>query len=38
MLVRGSCGKHLIRVNDQYRLVFTWTAEGPVGVACVDYH
>jgi len=31
-------GKHLIRVNDQYRLVFQWTPQGPVDVECVDYH
>lgn len=37
--LRGNlAGKHSIRVNDQYRLVFTWTAQGPAEVACVDYH
>jgi proteic killer suppression protein len=31
-------GKHSIRVNDQYRLVFTWTPQGPAEVICTDYH
>jgi toxin HigB-1 len=37
-LVGELAGQHLIRVNDQYRLVFRWTPPGPVDVACVDYH
>lgn len=31
-------GQHSIRINDQYRLCFEWTAEGPVNVEIVDYH
>lgn len=31
-------GQHSIRVNDQYRLCFVWTAAGPEDVECVDYH
>lgn len=31
-------GQHSIRINDQYRLCFVWTAEGPTDVAIVDYH
>ncbi|CAN5472668.1 type II toxin-antitoxin system RelE/ParE family toxin [soil metagenome] len=31
-------GQHSIRVNDQFRLCFIWTAEGPVDVEIVDYH
>ncbi len=31
-------GQHSIRVNDQFRLVFTWTSAGPIDVAFVDYH
>lgn len=31
-------GQHSIRVNDQFRLCFVWTAEGPTNVECVDYH
>ena len=29
---------HSIRVNDQWRIVFRWTAQGPAEVAIVDYH
>ena len=31
-------GYHSIRVNDQWRIVFQWTATGPAEVAIVDYH
>ena len=31
-------GQHSIRVNDQFRLCFVWTPDGPKDVACVDYH
>lgn len=31
-------GQHSIRVNDQFRICFVWTAEGPRDVECVDYH
>lgn len=31
-------GQHSIRVNDQYRLCFVWTAEGPACVEFTDYH
>jgi proteic killer suppression protein len=31
-------GQHSIRVNDQYRICFTWTARGPYEVEIVDYH
>ena len=31
-------GQHSIRVNDQWRICFTWTAEGPANVEIVDYH
>ncbi len=31
-------GFHSIRVNDQYRIVFRWTAEGPELVEVTDYH
>ncbi|MGX7697045.1 type II toxin-antitoxin system RelE/ParE family toxin [Gordonia polyisoprenivorans] len=30
--------QHSIRVNDQYRLCFTWTPVGPVDMEIVDYH
>ena len=31
-------GQHSIRVNDQYRVCFRWTAAGAEDVAIVDYH
>lgn len=31
-------GLHSIRVNDQFRVCFRWTAEGPADVEIVDYH
>ena len=33
-----AAGLHSIRINDQWRIVFRWTASGPVNVAIVDYH
>ena len=31
-------GQHSIRINDQYRICFTWTEAGPEHVEIVDYH
>ena len=31
-------GQYSIRINDQWRICFRWTAGGPEGVAIVDYH
>jgi len=31
-------GRHSIRVNDQYRVCFRWTAAGAHDVEIVDYH
>ena len=31
-------GQHGIRVNDQFRVCFRWTAAGPEDVEIVDYH
>lgn len=31
-------GQHSIRVNDQFRVCFVWTADGPAQVEIVDYH
>jgi proteic killer suppression protein len=31
-------GQHSIRINDQYRLCFVWSAQGPENVELVDYH
>ena len=31
-------GQHSIRINDQWRICFRWTAAGPEEVEIVDYH
>ena len=31
-------GKHSIRVNGQWRIVFRWTDAGPEDVEIIDYH
>jgi proteic killer suppression protein len=31
-------GQHSIRINDQYRICFNWTGQGPTNVEIVDYH
>jgi len=31
-------GQYSIRVNDQWRICFRWTAAGPEDVEIVDYH
>ncbi len=37
--LRGDrAGQHSIRVNDQYRVCFRWTAGGAEDVEIVDYH
>lgn len=30
--------QHSIRINDQYRICFTWTSKGAKEVEIVDYH
>ena len=30
--------QYSIRVNDQFRVCFRWTAQGPTDVELVDYH
>jgi proteic killer suppression protein len=37
-LRRDRAGQHSIRVNDQFRICFRWTAEGPEDVEFTDYH
>lgn len=37
-LVGDRAGQYSIRVNDQYRICFTWTEAGPTGVQIIDYH
>jgi len=31
-------GEHSIRINDQYRICFKWTTNGPYQVEITDYH
>ncbi len=31
-------GQYSIRINDQWRICFIWTEEGPANVEIVDYH
>lgn len=31
-------GQHSIRINDQYRICFTWTDQGADDVEITDYH
>ena len=34
----GRQGQMSIRINDQWRVCFTWTSAGPADVEIVDYH
>lgn len=37
--LKGSLnGCHSIRINDQWRIVFRWTENGPADVQIIDYH
>jgi toxin HigB-1 len=37
--LRGSrAGQYSIRVNDEFRVCFRWTADGPEDIEIVDYH
>ena len=31
-------GRHSIRINDQWRVCFVWTEQGPTHIEIVDYH
>ncbi|HQR35475.1 MAG TPA: type II toxin-antitoxin system RelE/ParE family toxin [Blastocatellia bacterium] len=31
-------GQYSIRINDQFRICFRWTTDGPEDVEIVDYH
>lgn len=31
-------GQHSIRINDQWRICFTWTSAGPNDLEIIDYH
>ena len=37
-LKRDLKGLHSIRINDQWRIVFRWTSNGPKEVRIIDYH
>lgn len=37
-LVGDRAGRHSIRINDQFRICFHWTTNGPEDVEIVDYH
>lgn len=38
-LLKGNrAGQHSIRINDQWRICFTWQDGGPSNVEIVDYH
>lgn len=37
-LKHDRAGQHSIRINDQFRVCFVWTADGPKDVEIVDYH
>lgn len=37
-LIDDRAGQHSIRVNEQFRLCFVWTPQGPTDVEIVDYH
>jgi toxin HigB-1 len=37
--LRGDrAGQHSVRINDQWRICFVWTDQGPAEVEIVDYH
>ena len=37
-LERDRQGQYSIRINDQFRICFRWTPEGPTDVEVTDYH
>lgn len=37
-LSRERKGQHSIRINDQWRVCFRWTKDGPEDVEIMDYH
>lgn len=37
-LLGNRTGQYSIRINDQFRVCFVWSAEGPISVEIVDYH
>ena len=37
-LTGNRSGQYSIRINDQWRVCFVWSKEGPTNVEIVDYH
>ena len=37
-LAGNRVGRYSIRINDQYRICFAWTKQGPADVEITDYH
>ncbi len=37
-LMGDRSGQHSVRINDQWRICFVWTDQGPADVEIVDYH
>lgn len=37
-LAGDRAGQHSIRINDQWRICFVWTDQGPTDVELTDYH
>ena len=37
-LMGDRAGQHSVRINDQWRICFVWTEQGPANVEIVDYH
>jgi proteic killer suppression protein len=37
-LIGDRVGQYSIRINDQFRICFAWTVNGPEEVEIVDYH
>lgn len=37
-LMADRAGQHSVRINDQWRICFIWTDDGPAYVEIVDYH
>ena len=37
-LMGDRAGQHSVRINDQWRICFVWTAQGPADIEIVDYH
>jgi proteic killer suppression protein len=38
LLPGNRAGQYSIRINDQWRICFTWTPAGPADVEITDYH